>query len=196
MKRAAFTLIEVMVALVVTGLVVTLAYGAAHAGFEVEDRVNEVRDGVQAESQARVFLGDALRHSLPGTRGAGDVFQLTDAMHEGLPADALTFDTRGVESPFGAGDVWRVTLQLTDEGAAITAHSLRDPGHEVHGLLPGVRGVNVMVRPRGEGAPWRETWDDPDVAPRTVSVALLNAAGRSTSAPLVTQLGLDARSAR
>ena len=39
MKRNAFTLVEVMVALVVTGLVVSIAYASVQAGLDTSERM-------------------------------------------------------------------------------------------------------------------------------------------------------------
>src|SRR5215217_2367455 len=60
--RAGFTLIELMVATVVTGLVTSLAYAAVSAGFDTSDRIEQYHTTVEAQAIVRELLLDALRH--------------------------------------------------------------------------------------------------------------------------------------
>ena len=72
--RRAFTLIEVLLALVITGLVVTLAYGTAQAGFDTQARLAEYRVVGESDAVVRSLLSDALRHAVDGVRGGEAVF--------------------------------------------------------------------------------------------------------------------------
>ncbi|MGZ8470574.1 MAG: PulJ/GspJ family protein, partial [Gemmatirosa sp.] len=73
--RRGFTLLEVMVALVVSAMVVTLAYGAAQAGFDTEARLREGQAAARATTAWRALLGDALRHVERGVADDDAVFE-------------------------------------------------------------------------------------------------------------------------
>jgi prepilin-type N-terminal cleavage/methylation domain-containing protein len=192
MTRRGFTLIELMLALVISSVVITLAYGAVRAGTDTGERAGRVRAGVQARAAARELLADALRHALPGVTGGSAVFELTDSIgSDGLPHDRLRFVTRGVLPPFGAGESWRVRV-FADSGAVIDAVTAipREEGR-YHAELAGVRGLDVRVLPNGAGAPWRDVWDEVGRSPKAVSLSFVGADGRTDGPPLVVRLGLE-----
>src|SRR5579872_1419180 len=61
-RRSAFTLIEIMVALVITSLVALLAYGVAQVGYDARARVvGHLRD-VESARAFRILLSDAMRN--------------------------------------------------------------------------------------------------------------------------------------
>ena len=191
MKRRAFTLIEVTVALVVTGLVVSMAYAALQAGFDTSDRLTSVRAGAEREIVARSILSSALRHALPGTIGGERVFVLRENGQGAVPGDELVFRTRGVLEPLGATDVWEVALLNTTAGMRLTARAVDGSGSSFSAILPRVHAIDVRVRGRDPRDGWLETWLAADRSPVAVSIAFLGADGRALGAAMVARIGLE-----
>jgi prepilin-type N-terminal cleavage/methylation domain-containing protein len=185
--RKAFTLIEVMVALVVTGLVVSLAYASVQAGFETSDRIAAAQSGVERELVARAMLSRAIRHALPGAIGGQAVFMLRNTPM----GDELFFRTRGVAEPNGASEVWDVELITDAKGVRFTGRAADDPKRFFTSLLPRVRRVDVRVRGRDFRDGWFEDWPFVDRSPVAVTIAFLDAANRPIGAPLVARVGLE-----
>jgi prepilin-type N-terminal cleavage/methylation domain-containing protein len=67
MRRRGLTLLELMVAITVTGIVALLAYGSAQAGFDTDERLARVGETSEAEAQFRALVSDALRHPVEAT---------------------------------------------------------------------------------------------------------------------------------
>ena len=175
--RRGFTLLEVLVALVVTALVVTLSYGAAQAGFDTEARLADRRRSEDALVAWRALLGDAIRHVERGVAEDDAVFVLT--------ADTLRLLTRGVVPPHGTGERWLVTLVPTSDGARLTAAPADGAsGAPVSVLVRAARGVSVHVLPYAGGA-WTRDWPRASAPPAAVSVRLLDAAGHELAPALV-----------
>jgi hypothetical protein len=176
-----------MVALVVTGLVVSLAYASIQAGFETSDRLALAQSGEEREIVARAILSRAIRHAVPGTLGGEPVFVLRDEAQ----GDELRFRTRGVGEPLGASEVWEVALSPAADGIRVSGHALDDPARTFSALLPRVRAIDVRVRGRDFRDGWFDSWSVPDRSPVAVSIAFLDAAGRLVGAPLVARVGLE-----
>jgi len=190
--RAGFTLLEVMVALVVSGLVVTLAYATTQAGFDTESRLEAHRDGAERVTAIRALLGDALRHQEAGLRGGAVVFSLADRVAaDGRSADSLDFLTRGIVAPYGTGVAWRVALWRSHDTLRIAARPTesRDTTVPITATLPGVTGVDVQVLGRGLAASWAAQWPEGDVAPD--AVALVVQRGEAPALHLVVRRGLE-----
>lgn len=190
MKRRAFTLIEVTVAIVVTGLVISMAYAALQAGFDTSDRLTSSRDGAEREVVARSILSRAFRHALPGTLGGEPVFVLRDGQVAGL-SDELEFRTRGVVEPLGATGVWEIALLNTAAGIRLTARAVDGTGVPFSATLHDVRAIDVRVRGRDARDGWLDSWLAADRSPVAVSIAFLGADGRAHSAPMVARVGLE-----
>jgi prepilin-type N-terminal cleavage/methylation domain-containing protein len=189
-RRAAFTLIEVMVAIVVTGLVVTLAYGALRAGTDVQDSLERFRRGTESETIARALLTDAVRHALPGARGGAEVFVLENGIDvTGRPSDRLRFLTRGVVSPLGTSAAWDVSIGSDTLGLFIVARSTEDESQRVQARLRDVSGMDVALLPHGFRASWTDRWEDTDRSPVAVHVTFASRAGDRVIAPFVARVG-------
>lgn len=196
-RRAAFTLLEVMVALVVSGLVVTLAYATTQAGFDTESRLEAHRDGAERVTAIRALLGDALRHQEEGLRGGAVVFSLTDRVAtDGSDADSLAFRSRGLVAPYGTGIAWQVALWRSHDTLHVEARPSeggtadgREGGVPLVATLTGVTGVDVQVLGRGLAAAWSGQWPEGDVSPDAVS--LLVRRGDAPPLQLLTRRGLE-----
>ena len=187
MRRRGFTLIEIMVALVVTGLVVSVAYATLQAGFDTSERLTNAQGGDERETVARAMLANALRHAVPGTIGGEPVFVLRDEPQ----GDGLRFLTRGVSEPLGASEVWEVSLLPGPEGTQFDAHQVENPSRSFTTLLRRVNALSIRVRGRDFRDGWLETWNAPDRSPAAVSITFMNADVRVIGAPLLARVGLE-----
>jgi len=192
-RRRGFTLVEVMVALVVTGLVVSLAYVAAQAGFDTDDRIARARDGAESETVGRALIADALRHALPGIRGGPPVFELADARADGGEgSDSLRFLTRGIAPPHGTSGAWEMWLAPGSRGLLVRARPVEDAAAPVvQAELPNVKAIDVRVLSRDSRDGWLSAWNDTERSPVAVSLAFLDRNGRVIGAPLVVRVGLE-----
>jgi prepilin-type N-terminal cleavage/methylation domain-containing protein len=182
--RRGFTLLEVLVALVVSALVITLAYGAAQAGFDTEARLRERAAAAEARTAWRALLGDALRHVERGVAEDDVVFDLAPA-REGRGSDTLRLATRGIVPPLGTGDRWAVTLAPTRDGVLLSAAPAEGAaGVPVTVRVREARGLRVLVLPHAGGA-WTREWTRGAAAPAAVSVQLVDSVGRAVEPPLI-----------
>lgn len=186
-KRKAFTLVEVMVALVVTSLVVTMAYASVQAGLDTADRIDGTQSGDERETVARSILSRALRHAVPGAIGGEPVFVLQDAPD----GDELRFRTRGVSEPLGATEIWEITLAPAPEGVRLSGFAVDDRARTINSLLRRVTAIDVSVRGRDVRDGWYETWPAPDRSPVVVSIRFLDAQGRQVGTDLTSRVGFE-----
>lgn len=192
MTRRAFTLVEVMLALVLTGLVVTLAYATTQAGFDVESRLDRHRDRGERDVALRAILTDALRHQVEGTRGGGEVFTIADrTASTGASADSLHLTTRGMVAPLGASAPWSVSVWLAGDTLHVEGHPIDGAADAVPvtARLAGVSQFDVQALGRGLASAWRGDWPEVDVAPDAMALSV----GRAELAPLsiVVRRGLE-----
>jgi prepilin-type N-terminal cleavage/methylation domain-containing protein len=191
-RRAGFTLIEVMVSIVVTGLVVSLAYAATQAGFDTESRLIQHRAGSEREVAVRALLTDALRHQVDGVRGGEAVFALVDrSAVDGSSADSLHLVTRGIVAPLGTSRVWSLSAWRTGDTLQVEAHAVGADASAppLHARLGGVRAFDVEALGRGLASSWRGDWPDDDVSPDAVALTLAHAEGAPTR--IVVRRGLE-----
>lgn len=192
-NRRAFTLLELIVSIAVAGIVALLAYGSASAGFDTRDALARHRATTEAELRSRALLGDALRHASDegGATGAlGSTFQLIDAVEpSGLPADRLSFFTRGVVPPLGASGLWSMTVVPTATGVGIVAEPV-DGGAALHAVFSGARGLNVEVMPIADRN-WTTAWPATNQLPAAVRLTFYDSTRATIGAPLVIRLGLE-----
>lgn len=185
-RSRGFTLIEVMVALVVTSLVVTLGYSAAQAGFDTDDRLARYRDTSESEMVVRSLIGDALRHATSGVIGGPDVFRLENRVTpNGIPVDSLSFSSRGVVEPLGATEVWEVSVWLASNTLHFAAWAPN--GTPIVASAPGILSLDMRVLGRGVNAGWQESWESSYTAPEAVSLFI--GGPTAIEAPLTARVG-------
>lgn len=181
--RHAFTLLEVLVTLAITGMVAALAYAASDAGLAVQAQLDRLRDGDGRDAVVRALLADAVRHQVPGVRGGAAVFGVADRVAaDGSPADSLYLTTRGVQVPLGASAAWRVDAWRRGDTLHLAAAPLAEVGTPagdgatplapVRATLAGIRGFDVQVLGRGPVAAWRPDWPDGDLSPDALALTL------------------------
>lgn len=135
-RQRGFTLIEVIVALVVTGLIALSAYAAMDAGLVTREHLDgTLRDRAQGMI-ARGMLENGLRHLV--ARGADEVPIGRDGVDIG---EALAFDTRGVLPPLGGSGLWRMEVH----GATLSARPIDAGGPTLQTAMAGVRSIRVSA---------------------------------------------------
>src|SRR5689334_13850335 len=145
-NRRAFTLLELIVSIVVAGIIALLAYASASAGFDTRDALERYRTTAEAELRARSLITDAFRHASDEGDPGVPALELLDGMDPGgLPADQLTFLTRGVLPPLGASTLWSVMLTPSAKGLSLRAAPVGSSTGAVTARLPNVRGLDVQV---------------------------------------------------
>ena len=180
MTRRGFTLLELLVAIVLAGVVALLVYGAARAGADTQARLTASRRRWQAERAMRTLLEDALRNARPAMRPGDAAFALrARTSSTGIPQDDLTFVTRGGFPPLTADADWRVTIEIAEAGGGLSVIAVplgvRTPAR-LAGVLPGVTGLEIRVLPPGGGS-WTRQWALPSGFPRAVALTFWTASG-------------------
>src|SRR5204863_332022 len=102
-RASGFTLLEVMVAIVLTGLVVLLAYGAAQVSYDAHARLRADVDALQEAQALRELLQDALRSARAPQRPGDPRFT--------LHAGRLSFVTAGGGPPLDPDYDWLLTIE-------------------------------------------------------------------------------------
>jgi len=191
MTRRGFTLLELMVALALTGVIALLLYGVAAAASDVEARLATSRRAAHAQIGMRALLEDALRNARSAPRPGDPVFRLERrSSARGVPDDRLTFVTRGGFPPLTGDADWRVTVEATPAGLTARAVPLgvRAPA-QVATLLSGITGLEIRVQPVGGGS-WTRAWPMPGVFPRAVLLTFWSDSGPAALLPLRVRLPL------
>jgi prepilin-type N-terminal cleavage/methylation domain-containing protein len=176
-RRSAFTLLEVMVAIVLTSIVVVIAYAMAQAGIDARTRLTTRLREVQSARAAREILRDALRNAR-AAHGTGD--------RRGgvlLSNDTLSFVAAGGATPLDPDYDWMFTVAPGRGGLNVTAVAVgHAPLAQVAFAVPEVTRWDVwMLAP--DGRTWRTAWDEPTLMPRAVVVAFWHG-DRLSGAPL------------
>lgn len=181
--RRGFTLVEVMIAIVLTGVVALLVYGSAQAATDVSARLAEHRHAIQSARGMRTLLQDALRSAQPAAPGEVG-FRIMPGNRGGLPADRLEWSAGSALLPLDPAFDWRLELAPTSGGLALAARPANVPGGApVVAFLEGVTGVRIEAMARdGDGA-WLPGWDQ-DGLPGAVRITYWSATGQ-VGIPLV-----------
>ena len=180
--RPGFTLLELLVAIVISGMVALLAYASITAGLDTLSRVEQHRLGSQGRALARPLIADALRH-IADAGSAASVFEITQS---GAAGSGLVFLTRGIQSPLGSSGLWKVTLATSLSGLNVEAVPLEDSTQSpMVSIVPGIREMRVRVLPTRQDKMWVTNWTAPRQHPYAVKIELLDSAGNMVDAPLV-----------
>jgi prepilin-type N-terminal cleavage/methylation domain-containing protein len=165
-SRAGFTLLEVMVAIVLTSLVALMAYGAARVSVEARGGLARHLRTVQEARAVREVLQDVLRNVRPPERPQDPKFI--------LDAGRLSFAAAGAGPPFDADYDWLITVQPDSGGLQLVAKPIgRAPAAQLAFRLPGVTRWEVQVLAPG-GSEWLPEWPTGSMMPRVVAVTLWN----------------------
>jgi prepilin-type N-terminal cleavage/methylation domain-containing protein len=161
-----FTLLEILVAVILTSVVVLIASSALRVSLDARDRFTA---GLTVEQRARVtreLLIDALRNTRTPQRSGDTTFT--------LDSNRLTFVAAGGGPPLDADCDWRVTIAPDSSGLMFVAIPVgRSPMAEVAFRLPGVTRWDVRVLP-AIGSDWLDAWPAAMVTPRALTITLWN----------------------
>ena len=187
-RRSGFTLLELLLAIVVTSLVAMLVYGTVQVGLDARERVAVRLATEQSRRAARLVLVDALRNASPPSFLGDSVFTLEDRRDAaGRPAARLSFRTAGGLPPLTPDSDWLLTLEATDSGATLSARpagTRLSPRLVAH--LGDVVGVEVNAqRQGGPNAGWTRDWHNRASLPAAVSVTFWTRGGPVEPALLV-----------
>jgi prepilin-type N-terminal cleavage/methylation domain-containing protein len=164
--RSGFTLIEIMVALMLTSLVALMAYAAAHLSLETRARLDEDLGTVQSTRLLREVLQDALRNARAPQRRGDTTFRLAGGR--------LTFIAAGAGPPFDSDYDWRITVEADSGGLELVGSPVgRAPAALVALRVPGVTRCDVRVLAPGDSE-WVSEWPPTTVMPRAIAVTLLH----------------------
>ncbi len=171
-RHHGFTLLEIMVALVITGMVALVAYAALDAGIATRGRIDGPLRARADGLIGRAMLDDAMRHIVE----RGDPEDLVaDAGNGG---DVLTFYSRGLSEPFGGSSLWRVQVR----GATVAAAPIGHAAPRLTSELPGVQAIRVStLAPDG----WHTGPVSGGQSPRAMRIEFVPLAGQGAIAPLV-----------
>jgi prepilin-type N-terminal cleavage/methylation domain-containing protein len=170
--RRGFTLLEVMLAIVLTAVAVATASLALRTAATARDRVAEHRQTLERESRLRTMLTDMLRHA-PSASSVDE--PLLRVWRTPTGETQLVFLSKGVRAPFGTGPAWRVMLTQTDRGLVLDALAIGVGADEaaLHTVLPGVHSLSVQVMEHTGGlsaARWRDDWPLERARPSVIAI--------------------------
>jgi prepilin-type N-terminal cleavage/methylation domain-containing protein len=166
-NEAGFTLLEVIVALILTSLVVMLAYGAARVSFDAKARLGAERRTLQGQRAARQMLADALRNVQPPIDPADPPFE--------LKGDRLSFVAAGGAPPLDPDYDWLISVGPAGDRVAVVAKPLGNaPVQQVSFTLPQVTRWDVRVLVPGNTVGWLREWPAGSLLPKAVEVRFWN----------------------
>ena len=117
-RARGFTLLELLMAIVLTAVAVAIAAGALRAASDARVRVATHREHLERETRLRSALSDMLRHA-PSAESVLEPLLVTDADARGTTR--LVFLSQGVRAPFGTGRIWRVELSVDQDSLVLAA---------------------------------------------------------------------------
>jgi prepilin-type N-terminal cleavage/methylation domain-containing protein len=181
MKRpAGFTLLELAVAIAITGLVALLVYGAANAALETQYRIEESERALRAEVAWQALLVDALRNVRSPVGEDEMTLRLEPgADFQGRPRDRLIFVSAGGTPPLTGDTDWTVTLEAGDAGGVrlfAAPLGIDAPAHAIFGAR-GATGLDVKVLGRGPDAEWSDSLTNIRELPRAVTLIFYTDSG-------------------
>jgi prepilin-type N-terminal cleavage/methylation domain-containing protein len=190
-RGSGFTLIEVLVSIVLTGVVSLLVYGVAQGARDTVARIADDRHALQSAVAMRFLLQGALAAAQTSFGRADTVFVLENRVSaRNLPQDRLTFVASGDFPPLSPGADWIVTLEPTPAGLRFVGapRGYRTPSR-VLALLPGVTGLAIRVLVGQKEPAWSQEWSFPTALPRAVELTYWTVSG-PVGVPLKVSLAL------
>jgi prepilin-type N-terminal cleavage/methylation domain-containing protein len=161
-RRVGFTLIEIMVGLVITSIVVLLAYGIAQVGYDARARmIGHLRD-VESARAIRTLLSDALRNVRTPDRPDDPGFVLQNG--------SLSFVAAGGTPPLDPDYDWLIHVAPGPRGLEVAATPL---GHATPARVTfrssDITRWDVRVLD-ANGTQWIQDWSTQRITPRAVTI--------------------------
>lgn len=188
-----FTLVELVIALTLTGTIALLVYGAANAALDAQTRLEEQRLEAQSVRAWDALIEDALRNARPPRVYGEPAFVLeSDYDAVGRPQDRLWFITAGGTPPLTPDSDWEVTIEPTSAGVRMIALPVGvDAPPRQWMSRPEITGLDMRVLEESPGQQWRDTWRFPRMVPRAIELTYwTNAGPAGPPVYLVLPLGL------
>ena len=179
-RTRAFTLLELLVAIVLTSVVALVVYSVMEAAVRTRERLSAASQSQQAIRAMRATLEDALRNARPSSRRGEPALVLDDRQDaRGRPVDRLRFSTVGLLPPLTPGEDWMVTVEPTPAGLTLIAvpSGVRTPRSLVLGPLPGVTGFDVTVRQQRSDSASKARWSGGPALPHAIALTYWSDAG-------------------
>jgi prepilin-type N-terminal cleavage/methylation domain-containing protein len=161
-RRGGFTLIEIMVALVITSMVVLLAYSVAQVGYDARARlVGHLRD-VEGARAIRSLLNDALRNVRTPDRADDPGFMLQNS--------TLSFVAAGGAPPLDPDYDWLIRVAPGSHGLEVAATPLgRAAPVRVTFRSDDITRWDVRVLDPNS-AQWVQAWSTERITPRAIAI--------------------------
>ena len=160
-RAAGFTLLEVMIAIVLTGVVALMAIASAQVSAESAAVIQRSLRSVGSHRATRQALLDLL-HNVRPPRVRGDT-------SFALSGDTLGFTAAGAP-PLDTEYDWRVAIYPADSGLVLSARTVgRAPEARVALRLGAASRWEVRVLPPG-GKEWKDTWAPAPILPSAVAI--------------------------
>ncbi|MEW5919303.1 MAG: type II secretion system protein [Gemmatimonadota bacterium] len=189
MKRG-FTLVEVIVALTIAGLIALAARAAVVGGLDTQDRLTRHTDAAQSQIRFRALLVGALRHLSDAPVPNQPPFVVRDTVHNDVQSHVTEFYSRGFGYPAGTGDVVKVRLAPEAGGLTLSVESLGG-APLFRGTLSTITGVRLRARaPSGE---WTASWPPTLQVPSAVEFTFAGDRDPAGAPPLVVTTQLEER---
>jgi prepilin-type N-terminal cleavage/methylation domain-containing protein len=169
--RRAFTLVEVVLALVIAGLLALAARAVLVAGIDTQERLQRHAAVTEGDARFRALVVQALRHMTDAPTVGVSPFVLRDTtLANAAPSQAVEFYSRGLSQPAGTGTVMHIRLVPSERGLTIRAVDANGFTSS-EGVAPGIGAMHVRVQTRtGE---WVATWPRTLQTPAAVALELV-----------------------
>ncbi len=169
--RLGFTLLEVIVAITVTGLALTTAGMALSAARSTAARIQRHAARTESDSRVRAVLTDMLRHA-PRAEQVDEPLLVVDRTGT---TPVLRFLSTGVREPYGTGGVWRVEVALRDSTLVMRATPAvgEIDASPLTATLSPVTGFDVRALEHATtlaAAGWRADWPIAQDRPRAIEL--------------------------
>lgn len=175
--RRGMTLIELVVALTITGFVVAAGYGTLAALTDRRAQLSEATDAVARVAAARRTLEDWLSQAMLRSDVVGPPFRGLNAVREGDPDDDLTFLTRA-HTGLGAPETIVHLFVGHDPGSAsrgLIAELAAWPGGERQTIVLAPQASALRVQYLGQfsgSRVWQNSWVSTSLLPLGVRLQL------------------------
>jgi len=182
-RRRGFTLIEITLGIVLTGVVALMAYGAIAAAADTQERLAADRSDRLADAAWRSLVVDAVRSARsPLDYDAPTLIVQDGAGTGGRPADRLAVVTSSGSPPLSPGTDWALSIGAEGDGMIARASPLGpwQDARVVRGPAA-LRGMSVEVL--GPGG-WVTAWASDLELPRALRITFFTEDGEA-GVPLV-----------
>jgi len=173
-----FTLLELIVALTIAGLIALSARAVLVGGLDTQERLQAHSAISESDARFRALVVQALRHMTDAPVAGSPPFVMRDTVTDAGPSHIVEFYSRGLGVPAGTGTPSRVRLAPSEHGLTIDARR-NDGSVALHGTAAQIAALRALVQtPAGE---WTSAWPRSLQIPTAVSLEMLVASSTAAS---------------